>query len=361
MRQLVCLAGEPWGQVPKRTQQLMSRIDAEVLFFEPPAPQGSKEWRRPGRRVRPGVIVYTLPPQLTIDPAQRLLYRFSRARSTRFLQAKLERHRFREPVLWCASPAGVEHLDDIAYRGLVYDCSRPWPECPDPWENDLTAAADLVLAASPDLVHQRSLYNTNIALLPYGCNYPMFAKDDLPRPEAMGYIEGPTFGFVGTLWPDLDLEPLIKLAVSRPDCNVVLVGEDRGCTLLPDLLDEPNVHYLGPAAPVDLPDYLHAFDVCLYPLRRSELRSDIIHSRLFEYLSSGKPIVAMLRPGQVEHFPDVIYAAHSPAEFALLCSRALEETGTWARDRRREYGKAAAWSVRAAEVNRILESIGLFS
>jgi GTP cyclohydrolase III len=68
----------------------------------------------------------------------------------------------------------------------------------------------------------------------------------------------------------------------------------------------------------------------------------------------------MLRPDQVEHFPDVVYAAHSPSDFVLLCSRALEETGSWARDRRREYGKAAAWSQRAEDVNRILESIGLF-
>ena len=45
----------------------------------------------------------------------------------------------------------------------------------------------------------------------------------------------------------------------------------------------------------------------------------------------------------------------------LFRSRALEETGTWARDRRREHGKAAAWSLRAQEVNQILESIGLFT
>ena len=88
---------------------------------------------------------------------------------------------------------------------------------------------------------------------------------------------------------------------------------------------------------------------------------DIIRARLFEYLSAGRPIVAMLRPDQVEHFPDVVYGAHSPAEFASLCSRALEERGPWVRERRREYGRAAAWSERANEVNRILESIGLFT
>lgn len=361
MRQIVCLAAYPWSNIPTRTQQLMSRMkDAEVLFFEPPAPRGSDLWKRKGRKLRPNLIAYTLPPTITKNPTHRLLSRYNAGRTAQFLQQKLEKHRFLEPVLWCASPAGAEYLDDIAYRGLAYDCYQDWPNYPERWESELTLAADVCFAASPDLAAHLAPCNGNISLLPFGCNYPMFAKDELPRPRPLRDFEGPIFGFAGTLWPDLDLDPVIKLAVSRPDCNIVLVGRDAGCYLLPELLAEPNVHYLGPVEPVDMPDYLHTFDVCLHLLRRGRLYDDVIPSRMFEALSSGKPIVAMLRPDQVEHFPDVVYAAHSPSDFVLLCSRALEETGSWARDRRREYGKAAAWSQRAEDVNRILESIGLF-
>ncbi|MDE6107394.1 MAG: glycosyltransferase, partial [Oscillospiraceae bacterium] len=162
------------------------------------------------------------------------------------------------------------------------------------------------------------------------------------------------------LWPDLDLTPLIHLADTRPDSSIVLIGRDKGCHLLPELLERRNVHYLGPVSPVDVPDYLAHFDVCLFLLRRGRLYDDVIPTRMFEYLASGRPIVAMLRPEQLEHFPDVVYGAHTVQEFTLLCSRAQEETGTYARDRRREYGKAAAWSQRAEDVKHILESIGLF-
>ena len=68
----------------------------------------------------------------------------------------------------------------------------------------------------------------------------------------------------------------------------------------------------------------------------------------------------MFWPEQVEHFPDVIYGAHSPEEFARLCRRALEEGDGWARTRRREHGAAAAWSARAEEVEKILRAIGLY-
>ena len=110
---------------------------------------------------------------------------------------------------------------------------------------------------------------------------------------------------------------------------------------------------------MDLPDYICSFRACLYLLRRSKFYDDVIHSRMFEYLSSGKPIVAMLQPDQVEHFPDVVYGAHDEGEFVKLCVRALDEAGSWAKDRRRSYGKAAAWSGRAGVVNQILGSIGL--
>lgn len=361
MRQILCLADRPWSAVPTRTQQLMTRMkDTEVLYFEPPAP-GGQAWRQPGRKLRPGLIAYTLPPQPSQEATRRLFGRYTAGRTLRFLQSKLERHRFREPVLWCASPAGAEYLDSVAYRGLVYDCAQDWPDYPESWESDLAAAADVCFAASPDLLRHLSPCSANVTLLPYGCSYPMFAKDGLPRPQPLQAISGPILGFAGSLWPDLDLEPVLRAAQAHPDYTFVLLGPDRGCRMLPQLLQEPNVMALGPVPPVDLPDYLSSFQVCLHLLRRDRLYDDVIPPRLFEYLAAGKPIVAMLTPEQVEHFPDVVYGAHTPAEFNLLCTRALSETGTWAKDRRREYGKAAAWSQRAQEVIRILESIGLFS
>ena len=122
----------------------------------------------------------------------------------------------------------------------------------------------------------------------------------------------------------------------------------------------PNVRLLGRRAPGEVPDYLARFDVCLNLLRRSEQGNDVVPCRIYEYLSSGKPVVSMLFPEQVEHFPDVVYGAHSPEEFAALCRRALAETGDWAKNRRREHGAAAAWSARADEVTRILGTTGLY-
>ncbi|MDD5938735.1 MAG: hypothetical protein PUC36_06970 [Clostridiales bacterium] len=359
MRQILCLSDRPWSSVPGRTQQLMTRLkDAEILFCSPAASRRDKSWKEPSRKRRPGLTTCTLPPAPSDEMGRGFFFRRERDRTLRFLQARLERHRFREPLLWCAAPFAAEFLDGLDYRGLVYDCFQDWRDCPDPWERELTEAADVVFAASPALARQRAACNPNVALLPYGCNYPMFSKDGLPRPAGLQNVR-PVLGFAGTIWSDLDLTPLFHAARGCPGACLVLVGRAEDNPMLPALLEEPNVRWFHFIPPVDLPDWICSFDVCLYLQRRGHSGDDVLSPRIFEYLSAGRPIVAMLRPGAVELFPDVVYGAHSPAEFSLLCAHALEETGTWARDRRRRYGQAAAWSSRAAEVSRILESTGL--
>ena len=362
MRQLVCLSGDAWQGVPTRTQQLMSRMkDTEVLFFQPPDPEHPKAWREEGKMLRPGLYVFTMPPVAPPRLSQGLLLRHTRRKLAGFIQARMDRHQFREPVFWSATPAGGQLLDAFACRGLVYDCYRFWPEFPAGWESEIALAADVVFAASPELVEHLAPCSANAVLLPNGANYQMFARDDLPRPPALKDIRGPVLGFMGSLWPDLDLTPARQAALDRPDCTLVLIGPDRGNPQLARLLELPNVRWLDFIPPIELPDYLCSFDVCLYLLRKDGVDDDILQPRIFEYLSTGKPVVSMLHPGQVEHFPDVIYGAHSVAEFSVLCSRALDEAGRWAVDRRRAYGRAAAWSERAREVRRIMESIGLFS
>ncbi len=362
MRQILCLAAEPWTNRPTRTQQLMSRMEgAQVLYFTPPARRGSDDWKKPGRQLRPGILVYTLPPTLAPRPMGGPLSHYDTARAVKFVRTRMEKHGFRDPLLWCATPAGWEYLEQVSYRGVVYDCFQDWPRYPESWESELTSAADVAFAASPDLMAHLAPCSANVALLPFGCNYPMFAKDSLPRPGPLRDIHGPILGYMGPLWPDLDLTPLLGLAQTRPDCAIVLVGRDKGCRLLPQLLDFPNVRWVGPVEAVDEPDYLCNFHVCLHLLRRGRLYDDVIPARMFEYLAAGRPIVAMLRPDQVEHFPDVVYGAHDASEFVRLCDEALKETGSYARDRRRAYGQANSWAVRAQEVIRILESIGLLT
>lgn len=176
MKQVVCLSTEPWSPTPGRTQHLITRLkDAQVLYFCPGGGLLDQRWRQPGRKVRPNVTVYTMPPALPVDERHDRLFRLSRQRQIRFLADKLARHRFRRPLLWTTSPVHIHALDALEYDGLVYDCDQVWDELPDRWEGSLAGAADVVFAASPGLADRLSPCSGNIALLPNGVNYPLFA------------------------------------------------------------------------------------------------------------------------------------------------------------------------------------------
>lgn len=362
MKQILCLSNEPWSSSPGRTQQLISRLrDTQILYFAPAAGWADQSFRLKGRKVRPNVTVYTLPPLLfRVEEKYSHLFRMGPRKLGRFVADRAARHRFREPLLWATRPEHVHLLDRLDYGGLIYDCDREWADLPPLWEGSLANAADVVFAASPQLADRLGPCSPNIALLPNGVNYPLFSRDEAahhidPLPNA----RGPVLGWAGTLRANLDLEPLLHAACQRPDWTFVLLGPREDNPFLPRLRQLSNVIFAGPCSLDQVPDWLYRCDVLLDFLREDRPYDDVISPRLYEYLSTGKPIVAMLWPDQVELFPDVVYAAHDSQEFLTLCSHALEEAPGFVSQRRRSHASAASWPNRASQVSHILDTVGL--
>lgn len=356
MNQYVCLSHTPWKAVPTRTQQLMLRLKgAHILFFEPPGPN----WRKPGRRLRPGLTLYTLPQLPEVEERYHFFFRQRNRRMARFITQRMDRHRFRDPVLWTDTPESVHLLDFLSYRALVYDCDREWFDLPIRWESDLALAADVIFAASRGLMERLSPCSDNLVFLPNGVNYSMFVQPDLRCPPELADVTGPVLGYVGTLWRDLDLAPALLCAQYMPRWTFVFLGPREHNPALEPLAALPNVRLLGPCPPTEVPDYLSRFDVCMSFPRLREL-DDIVPTHVYEYFAAGKPVVAVYRRGQVEPFPDVVYAAYTAQEFARLCQQALSEAGDWLQTRRRARGQEAAWSCRAEKVEEILETVGLY-
>ena len=355
MKQILCLSNEPWSASPGRTQQLVSRLkDTQILYFSPPGPDG-RDIGPKGRRVRPNVTAYILPPLLLhVEERYGPLFRLEWRRLGRFVADRAARHRFQQPLLWTTCPKHVHFLDCLDYGGLVYDCDREWDGLPPAWEGSLALAADVVFAASPQLKQRLAPCSSNIALLPNGVNFPLFSSG-IPAPKA----RDPVLGWEGTIWEDLDLEPLLYAARCQPDWTFLLVGRQEDNPWLPRLRRLDNVVLPGPLPLAELPDWLYRCHILLNFIREDRPYEDVVASRLYEYLSTGKPVVSMVWPDQVEHFPDVVYAAHDSQEFLTLCRHALAEAPGFVSQRRRSHAAAAAWPHRAAEVARILGTAGL--
>ena len=321
MKQIICLAGQPWSSSPGRTQQLLSRLrDTQVLYFSPAAGRLDRSYLKKGKKVRPNITAYTLPPTwVPVEEAYGRLLRPGQRKVSRFIQGVAASHRFREPLLWTTDPRQVHLLDLLDYGGLVYDCDREWDDLPPDWEGCLAGAADVVFAASSLLADRLAPCSPNVALLPNGVNFPLFSQpSDLafdPLPKAAG----PVLGWAGTIRPELDLGPLLYTARTMPRWTFVLLGpQGEGNPLLPRLRRLPNVILPGGCPMAQVPDWLYRCNILMDFLRDDRTCDDLVSCRMLEYLATGRPVVSMLWPDQIEPPPGVVYGAHSDQEFLTL-------------------------------------------
>lgn len=360
MKQILCLSYEPWQASPSRTQQLISRLSAaEILFFEPPTTRTTPVQKQ-GRRMRSHISVYTLPATPTVGPIRTFSQRWALRRNLSFIRSVMEKHRFHTPVLWCTSPVYSALADEISCSGVVYDCHCEWSEEYIGQESDLTNRAEVVFAASPSLVNRLSPCSDNIALLPNGVNPLMFDRDEFSLPEDLSALVGRTvLGRVGDITTQTDLEPMLRAARERPEWTFLLIG--RVTKQASDLLSHyPNIILLGPVNAAELPDHLSVCSALFDLLQNDQRGSDVLSSRIYEYLAIGKPIVMMAVPDYNEPFPDAIYTAFDPVGFLRRCDKAVSEASKELTALRKSYAAQCAWSVRAAEVERIFESTGLY-
>ncbi len=361
MKQLVCLSHTPWRPSPTRNQQLLTRLKGvNILFFEPSTTQRSRSSSKfPGRRVRPNITVYTLPPGPNSLLESKFFWRHNPVRMSRFLSKVMQNHDFHEPTLWLTSPEYYALPQRIPHRGLIYDCSLEWDELPLEWESELALHADVVFAASPGLAQRLSPCCDNIAIIPNGVNYALFARHDLSPPPLLRQRQGPILGRVGAVTSQLELTPLLAAAAAQPEWTFLLIGEvEKGPKQL--LSPYPNILLTGQVPMVDVPDWLSSCHLCFDLLTRDGRGCDILPSRLYEYLAVGMPVVLMIIPDQVEPLPDVVYTATDSASFLLRCQRALIENPSWVRERRRAYAQKSQWTHRASEIQHILETTALF-
>ena len=359
MKQMLCLSHTPWQARPNRTQQLLARLtDVQILFFEPPSPHRASNPKQ-GRKMRPHITVYTLPTPMLARWENPAIQRRNDTRAADFIQRILAHHHFVEPVLWCTSPQHSIFLDHMAYSGLIYDCYREWPEEYLDQESDLTCHADVVFAASPGLVQRLSPCNDSVVLLPNGVNDRMFTRPGLTVPLCLSQLRSPILGRVGDINSRIELEPMLRAAHSHPEWTFLLMGRVTPA-VRGRLRHYSNIVLTGPVNPVELPDYLFACNVLFDLFHTDSKGSDIIPSRMYEYLASGKPIVTMIDPDQVEPFPDVVYTAYDSAGFVRRCRRALEEESSLASPRRQNYAHNASWASRAKDALEILDRAGLF-
>lgn len=381
-RTIVCLATQAWDAHFSVAQQVALRLAPEnrVIYVEPFHPPFAWMKKKNSllrkervekvpqvREVRPNLTVYRpggwyLPGNMKLAAAQQwnsALYPVELARMKRKLNVP-EDH-----LLW-AFFAQTEAVTRMPCGAFIYDCVDDWPSFfSDPVERAwvertdlaLTRRADIVFVGSEPLRQKKNGQNPNIHVVNHSADVAHFETASFPEtpvPEDIDRLPRPRIGFVGMI-DSLRFDPSLisRLAqVNGGAYQIAIVGgflngADR---LIPDL---PNVHRLGMRSVSALPGYIKGMDVCIMPYRLNETTRYIFPLKLFEYLATGKPVVATPIPAVQEH-SEYLNVAHTEEEFIALTEQALRSDTADEARRRQNHARSHDWT---AHVKKKLEAI----
>ncbi|OPY61762.1 MAG: putative teichuronic acid biosynthesis glycosyltransferase TuaH [Pelotomaculum sp. PtaU1.Bin065] len=222
-------------------------------------------------------------------------------------------------------------------------------------ETELLRRADCVVTCSAELNEIKKKSNPHTYYIPHGVEWAHFRSalnPQLPIPRDIEEFRKPIIGFYGFISDDwIDFALLDHMAVVHPEWSVVLIGRSKGD--INKRLKTANIHFLGIRSFEELPAYNKAFDVSIIPFVINQLTMSSNPLKLFEYLSSGKPVVSVDIP-EVRNHAAWVKIASSHEQFVRHIEECLLEDTLECRLMRSDAMRNETWENRIDLLSRII-------
>ncbi|APW36522.1 hypothetical protein RD110_04300 [Rhodoferax koreense] len=219
-------------------------------------------------------------------------------------------------------------------------------------EQQLLRDADVTIATSAWLAEVLTPRTAHCHIVRNAGDYQHFAR----IPDTMFRDPGgrKVIGYIGAIAEWFDLELVEKIARRFADCLVLLVGNDSAGAAA-HLSNVPNVQFTGELSYKELPFYVHGFDVCLLPFRIIPLTLATNPVKVYEYLGTGKPVVATTLP-ETQQFGDLIETAATHDAYLDAVARALAADPAMGREARQAFAREQTWRHRAHDIVSLVEA-----
>ena len=217
-------------------------------------------------------------------------------------------------------------------------------------EKELMEKSDVCFATARQLLEDRKEWSSNFHLIPNGAEFEHFSRvqtEKLPVPSEMQKIKGPIVGFVGGISDWINLELIEEAATELPNYSFIMIGPVD--TDIDGLKRLKNVFFLGPKSYTDLPNYIQCFDMCLIPFKINKLTKSVNPIKMYEYFSSGKPVIATPMQ-EVVLFKDIVDIVENKEQMVQAITNIAENSDEYnsqeAINKRRQIGKENSWDSR---------------
>lgn len=214
---------------------------------------------------------------------------------------------------------------------VIYDCMDEHSGFSNPssellaFEPILIREADMVTVSSQALYDKVAASNPHTYLIRNAGEYDYFSRPPESIHAALSGLQHPVIGFYGAIADWFDIELIAYLAERHHDWTFFLVGNNYYSAERNPCKNLANVIFAGEQPYSELTRYLYGFDVCLIPFRQNQLTLATNPVKVYEYLSSGKPVVSTRLP-ELEHIgEELLLLADTPMEFEAKIQQALLE------------------------------------
>lgn len=221
-------------------------------------------------------------------------------------------------------------------------------------EHALFRDADLTVTTSEWLDQSVATHTLRRALIRNAGDFDHFSRAPAGvRQDAEGRR---IIGYYGAIAEWFDQDMVEAVARRYPDCCVLLVGADT-VNARARLGRLPNVRFTGEVPYAELPQYLHAFDVCLLPFKVIPLTLATNPVKVYEYLSAGKPVVSVDLP-EIRQFGELVRTGADIESFVTEVGNALaQQADPLAIQRRQRFAREQTWTHRAESLVACVEAL----
>lgn len=218
-------------------------------------------------------------------------------------------------------------------------------------DHSFAESVDGVITTSDFLAQSMNHLNPQTKVVKNGVDFEMFnrsAKNSLSR------MAKKKVGYIGSLDHRFDLETVEYTIQQLADYEFEFVGDLMNKKIHDVLAHYPNVTFLPPVTPHEVPDLLKNCDVGLIPYLCTEYTKNIYPLKINEYLSVGVPVV-LTSFAHLPEFGGVANFTTSKEAFCLAIKTEVESDTEEKIKARIEYAKETSWESRAVDFENIID------
>lgn len=376
---IICISYSTWeGPYTKSVVQLMSllALNNRVLYVEYPftlkdvftsllGKQQAPVWRILGlksraivKKTEEGAVLYNwvLPPMIPLNTIKNdRLYQFILKTDTLLykwsLKKAIRKLGFSNPIVINAyNPIFGEALSGkLKEKITVYYCYdgfstdrrgiRAWHA-----DRKFAETADGVIVTSDFLKNQKLLFNQKVVTVKNGVDFEMFNRE--AKKEVNPIEKRRKIGYIGSIDQRFDLETVEFSVRYLPGYDFEFIGDVRNHKVKNVLEQYPNVTFLPPVKPTEVPERLKKCDVGIIPYLCNEINKNVYPLKINEYLAVGVPVV-VTRFADLPEFSEHVSFASSKEEFRTSLTEVLDTDNSEKIKRRIEFAKSNSWKSRA--------------